>query len=301
MTDDSYVPAMLRPGWVLEKYYGWSIIHDQPVLKILKKKHGPIRKYLLLAHNASDEQISAASSRCGLLGPHTMITLNDFSSQADDESRVVDGVRYRRVTANRWFGVGTFVLDLSEGVDALWARMPPKERSACRQAEKLGVKVEFATRPGDDEIGEFLELYGRMARERGLESPRRNILRRMFSGGDLLMTRCIDARGRSAVFNLIYVHGDQGYFLYSARAEEIPGGAGRYGHWLTIKKLKAAGFRWYDLGLVASRNDYDGIYWFKRSFGGEFVDSGREYEYVPRGLATAYGAFRALRRRLRGP
>ena len=100
------------------------------------------------------------------------------------------------------------------------------------------------------------------------------------------------------MFNLAYTQDDQGFGLYLARADELPGGASRFTHWETIKRLKATGFRWYDLGLVASRDRDDGIYWFKRSFGGTFVDFGREFQHVPGGLVVAYRTFRALRRRL---
>ena len=298
MMDASYVPIMLRPGWVLERYYGWSIVHETAALKLQRKDRGPVRKFLLLARNASDDEISDAAFRHGLLRPLSFVVLNDFSSRSEEESRIVGGVCYRRATTSRWFGVGTFVLDLSENLDILLARMPPKERSNCRQAERLGVKVEFIAQPGDEDIKEFFALYKKMARERSLAGPRRDILQQMFAGRDLLMIRSIDSRGLSLAFNLVYLQGDQGCLLYSVRADGQSGGAGRYAHWETMKKLKAEGFRWYDLGLVASRDNSDGIYWFKRSFGGEFVDFGREYQHIPRGLAIAYRTFRALRQRL---
>jgi hypothetical protein len=299
MKEAFYVPTMLRSGWVLERYFDWSVVCETPTLKLLRKNIGPFRKFLLLARDASEEEITETVCRYGVLGPLSLVVLNDFSSRSDEEDRTVAGVCIGSVIAGRWFGVGTFVLDLSEGLDALWARMYPKERNECRKAQKLGVKVEFITRPRREEIGAFLELYGRMARERGLENPRREVLQRMFAGGNLLMVRCMDSQGRSLVANLVYLHADYGYYLYGARAKEIPGGAGRYAHWQTIQKLRAAGFRWYDLGLVASLDNSDGVYWFKRSFGGAFVDYGREYQYIPAGLGSVYRAVRGLRKALR--
>jgi hypothetical protein len=290
---------MLRSGWVLERYYGWSVARETPTLKLLKKNIGPLKKCLLLARDASEEEITETACQYGVLRPLSLFVFNDFSRRSDEQNRAVAGVPLRRVITDRWFGVGTFVLDLSEGLDALWARMYPKERNECRKAEKLGVKVEFITRPRVEEIDAFYELYGRMARERGLENPRRDVLRQMFAGGNLLMVHCMDSRGRRLTVNLVYLQGDYGYFLYGARAHEIPGGAGRYAHWETIQKLKAAGFRWYDLGLVASLDTSDGIYWFKRSFGGAFVDYGIEYHHIPRALGSAYRTVRSLRNELR--
>ena len=90
-----------------------------------------------------------------------------------------------------------------------------------------------------------------------------------------------------------------GYFLQGARAADVPPGAGQLAHWETLRRLKASGARFYDLGLVASRDDADGIYRFKKALGGRFVDFGAEYQRVPAGLAAAYRAFRGARARLR--
>lgn len=299
MRDASYIPIMLCPGWVLERYYGWSVVQEGTSLKVLRKGRGPITMFLLLARGATEEEIGDAALQYGVLRRLAIVFLNDFSNRSDEDKRSVAGVSFQRVTTSRWFGVGTFVLDLSESLDTLWARMLPKERNECRRAEKLGVRIEFVTQPRDEDISVFLDLYVRIARQRGLEKPRQEVLRRMFAGGDLLMTGCADSRGRRLASNLTYIHGNQGYYLYGARDEKAAGGVSRYAHWETIKRLKEDGFRWYDLGLVASRESSDGIYWFKRSFGGTFVDFGREFQHIPRELSAAYGTFRALRTRLR--
>jgi len=295
----AYVPIMLRSGWVLERYYAWSVVYETPTLKLLRKRIGPFKRFLVLARGASEEEIAETTRRFGVLGPFSLVSFNDFCGRAIEEKRTFGGVHFERVVTGRWFGVGTFVLDLSQELEVLWAAIYPKERNECRKAQKLGLTVEVITQPRAGEIGSFLKLYDRMARERGLERIRRAILRRMVAGESLLMVHCIDSEGRSLAANLVYLHGDCGYYLYGARAQEIPGGAGRYAHWETIRKLKAAGCHWYDLGLVASVDRSDGIYRFKRSFGGTFVDYGKEYQRIPRGLGTAYRAVRSLRRVLR--
>jgi hypothetical protein len=289
---------MLRPGWVLERYYGWSVASEAPSLKVLTRRYGPFTKLLLLAHGASEDEIADASLRHGLSRPLSFVVLNDFGSRSEEESRTIAGVKFTRVTSGRWFGIGTFILDLAEDLDTLFARTPAKERNECRKAQKLGVRVEFITRPRDQELRAFFQLYGRMARERCLEVPRSETIRRMFAGDDLMMIRCKDSRDRSLVVNLVYLQNDQAYYLFSARDHAIPGGAGRYAHWETIRVLKRTGFRWYDLGLVRSSDESDGIYWFKRSFGGTFIDFGREYQHAPRSLTTAYRTFRQLKRTL---
>lgn len=299
MTGASYVPIMLHEGWVLERYYGWSVVHDGPTLKLLRKTYGPIATSLLLARGASDEGVTDVVLRYRLRRPFSIVVLNDFSNPAKEEIRIIAGIRFTRVTAGRWFGVGTFVFDLSEEMDTLWGRMASRERTKCRKVERLGVKVLFCKQPDGEMVDSFLRLYWRMAREHGLEKPCRDTLRRMFADGSLVMARCIDATGRNLVINLMYLCHDQGYFLHGARAADIPAGVGHYAHWEMIKWLKGAGFRWYDIGLVASRDSSDGIYRFKASLGGTFVDFGREFQFVPLGLSAAYEAFRRVRTAIR--
>ncbi len=299
MTDASYAPIMLHKGWVLERYYGWSVVHEGPMLKLLRKSRGPLTTALLLARDASDESVAALAALHGLPGWRSVVVCNDFSSHAEGTCRIIAGARFTRVTTGRWFGVGTFVFDLSESLDTVWGRIAPRERTKCRKVERLGITMDFDDHPTPEAIDTFLELYGRMARARGLEHPCRETLLRMFADGRLLMGRSMDRAGRCLTMNLTYLCGGQGYFLHGARAEEIPDGVGHHAHWETIKMLKGAGLRWYDLGLVPSCDPSDGIYRFKASLGGEFVDFGREFQFVPLRLRAAYRTFRAIRTRLR--
>jgi len=299
MTDASYVPIMMHPGWVLERYCGWSVVHGEPTLKLLRKSRGPISMFLLLAYGASDENVADVVSRHGVLGRFSIVVFNDFLSRAEEADHAIAGIRFERVTTGRWFGVGTFVFDLSEPIDIVWARIAPRERTKCRKIQRLGITVDFDKQPKGEAIDAFLEIYVRIARERGLEKPCRDTLERMFAEGSLLMARCLDPTGRCLLINLTYRCNDQGYFLYGARAQGIANGVGHYAHWETIKKLKETGVRWYDMGLVPSHDSSDGIYRFKASLGGTFIDFGREFRFVPYGLAAAYRAFRRIRVQLR--
>jgi hypothetical protein len=300
LTDADYIPAALQEGWVLERYWGWSVLQESTRLKLLRKRYGPIRAFLFLTSGASDEEITDVAMTHHTFGPLSRVVLNDLSSRSEEDGRTLAGVRLRRVTAGRWFGVGTFVVDLCSQVETLWGRLSPRARTPCRGAERLGLRVEVVERPGEKLIEEFMQMYRRMARERGLEVPKRHVLERMFAARDLVMVRCLDAAGRCLVVNLVYLSHDQGYFLYGSRVADTPVGAGHYGQWQAIRWLKAAGFRWYDLGLVASRDSSDGIYRFKASFGGTFVDFGQEFQFVAPALKVAYSAFLQFRRRMRG-
>jgi len=296
----AYVPMMLRPGWVLERYYGWHAVREEDGrLKLLRKRRGAVRTFLLLCRGVAEVEIADVVARHGLAGPLSIAVLSDFSRRDGGETLDIAGRRFRRTEGARWFGVGTFVFDLAEDRDSLWSRISARERTKCRQAESLGVQVRLSTAPSSDEIDRFLGLYGAMAREKGLEPVSRPVLERMFAERDLVLAHCIGADGASLVMNLVYMRGDQAYFLHGARAETVPAGAAHYAQWKAIEWLKQAGCRWYDFGLVASRDPGDGIYRFKKSLGGTFVDFGQEFHRVPSGLRAAYDAFRGLRTRLR--
>jgi hypothetical protein len=228
----------------------------------------------------------------------SITVFNDFTCSTDESTRLIAGQLFKRVTHGRWFGVGTYVFDLSEGVDVMWGRMAPRERTKCRKAESEA-RVEWSQQPSEEALDAFLRMYRGMAREKGLERPERDMLLRMAQQGELAMARCRDSAQRDLVINLIYRRGGQAYFLFGVRSEGATGGAGHLAQWETVRHLKTAGCRFYDLGLVASRDSSDGLHRFKRSLGGSFVDFGAEFQRVPRGLAVVYRAFRAARRGLR--
>jgi Acetyltransferase (GNAT) domain len=298
MIDASYVPIMMQKGWVLERYYGWTVVHEGPQLKLLQRSRGPLRSALVLARGASAESVSDLVARHRLTDWRSAVVCNDFSSRSDDRSRVVGPARFRRVTGGRWLGVGTFVFDLSDGLEALWSRVAARERTKCRKIERLGITVDFDGHPSAAAVSTFLDLYRRMARARGLAVPDHDALDHMFADGRLLMARSLDRAGRCLAASVTYLSEGQGYFLHGARADDIPDGVGHHLQWATIQALKGAGLRWYDLGLVPSRDPSDGIYRFKASLGGEFVDSGREFSFVPLGWHAGYRAVRALRTRI---
>ena len=146
-------------------------------------------------------------------------------------------------------------------------------------------------------MAEFLEIYRPVARARDLELPRVELLERMSAAGDLRLVRVRSAERRTWVVNLIYRRAGNAWFLYGTRDPKAPGWAGPAAQWLTIKALKQEGARFYDLGLVASRHEHDGIYRFKSGLGGRFVSSGSEYGHVPALVRWAS----ALRRRAARP
>ena len=110
------------------------------------------------------------------------------------------------------------------------------------------------------------------------------------------MARVTDAGGVAAA-NLVYCRPPSAWYLYGARRQGSPGWAGALAQWSTIRALKQAGYRWYDLGLVASRDADDGIFRFKSALGGRFVQTGSEYSSEPALFVAAHRLARWTRRR----
>ena len=68
----------------------------------------------------------------------------------------------------------------------------------------------------------------------------------------------------------------QGHFRQAER-EDDAALAGVLLQWGVMRALKAAGLRWYDMGGLPSLDSANGIYRFKKGFGGELVELGAEY------------------------
>ncbi len=298
-----YVPIVMLDGWVLERYYGWRVVTAGPRLKLLRKRIGPVERSLLLCWACEPRDIEQAARSGHLLGAFQISTIVDLSASDHPAFLQLAGHRLERATERPWFGAGTFVFDLAEEEGVLFGGMAARERSKCNQARRGGIDVRFTTAPTAGELQQFLELHGKMASSRALEILSPAVLQHMFARGDALLACCHAGSGPPLVMNVIYLCGDQGCFLHGAKAEEIPAGAGQLAQWSTVLELKRRGFRWYDLGLVASADPKDGIYRFKRALGGSFVDLGTEFRFVAPLLAAPYRwahALRPMARRLRG-
>lgn len=285
----------LGPGWVLEAYMGWRVALAATGLKVLRRGWGPFARTLALGLGVQDEALDrAVRPFVGRFAGAT--TLVDFADNSEEAARRVAGVSLTRVFGPRWFGVGTFVIDLARPEEDLMARMAARERQACRRARQP--RVEIVPQPGQSDLADFGRLYEPMALSRELEPVRQPVLARMAAAGDLWLVRVRDTNGVVVVANLLFARPPSACYLFGARKPNSPGWAGAAAQWHALLALKEAGFRWYDLGLVASCSPDDGIFRFKSGLGGEFIPSGSEYERKP----ALFSVARRLARRagLRG-
>ena len=140
-------------------------------------------------------------------------------------------------------------------------------------------------------------VIDRLARERTLATPEREVLERMFARGNLLLFAALNAEAYLNII-LVYLARDKAYFLYGVSGAGRGDGAGQLIHWEAIKHLKNRGIAWYDLGGVPSTDSTNGIFLFKKSLGGELVSLGSEFFYCPAALQSLLGYYQRFRARV---
>lgn len=292
-----FSPLALQPGWVLERYFDWQCRVQEPNLKLLSKRRGLLVSNLLLGTGGSRKRLADLVEGRHLLGPLQLTWICELDADLPQGEFEWAGRRLAPLQDSRWFGVGTFVIDLGAEEGQLLSRIASRERTKLRQAERSGLSTDATASPTREDLAQFASLYGQMARARGLERPTVELLQRMSRDGVLVLARCRASDGRTLVANLAFTSHAQGYFLYGARHADAPAGAGVLAQWALIRALKTAGLRFYDLGLVASTSDHDGRFRFKRALGGTFVPFGPEYRHVPAWLRVPYRLFLTGRQR----
>lgn len=270
----------LARGWILDRYLGWRDLTLTPTLRLLEQRRGPLRQLLLLTDGAHPDDVDGAVARHHAVSPRAWLTWNDFSPSAGARHPAL-AAKLTPVRGTHWFGAGTFLVDLSLPEDALFSAIQRARAKEARRAEKKGVRVAILERPAREHVDGFLALHRAMATERGLVQLDEAVLRRMLDEGAAVLVRAVDASGRALVVNVVYLLGVHGYYLHGTRAGDVMDGVGHLAQWETIRWLKGRGALVYDLGLVASEDEGDGIFRFKRSLGGAFVPSGREASREP--------------------
>ncbi len=293
-----YVPVFFHPGWVRERYLGWTVEYEAPGFRVSSVRRGPVKRYLVLARGVPPEAAEKVLVARRVFQPFAMVSYHDFSVDADAPPPLLAGRQFRRTTAaDRCVNVNTFVVDLTASEEEAWQRVRQNARGAWKKARSIGTTVSFTRAPTREQLDEFFSAYRRMASERGLLMPERSDIGRMVEGGSLVFAHCCDKEGRTLVINLIYIVGEWSYYFHGVATERSKG-EGQFIQWETIKYLKDQGFRWYDLGGVASTDPKDGIFFFKRSMGGTFFPLGSEYSWVPRAVELALAIRRRVRRDL---
>ncbi len=275
-TEREYRSIAFEPGAPFEKYLGWTCLLNERSLKIIEQWRGPVRRCMIMAQGVAPSQIDHAIRRLKLLDARSDVLLHDFDDPGREE-RTIAGRRWRRARDDeRILNKATFVFDLAREDEAIIKGMTPSHRRDLRKALNAGLRVEAHDRPTQEIFQELVSSFASMARERGLRSLDRAATQRMFDGGDLTLFRVL-AGSEMRAAAIVYRAGHKAIWMIGVDNGKNQDGAGRILQFEIMRDLRARGIRWYDFGGVASTDENNGIFRFKKGFGGEFILLGTEY------------------------
>lgn len=291
----TYSSIFLSPDWAHQKHFGWRVAAEEPGLRVLTKRHSIIRRHLIMLTRGGE--LAAADYIERVCRPSALsdIVVHDFN--AVSPANICFSGRTFRMTAQRerLLNVATFVVDLKCPEDAILAGMSSDYRRKIRKAEAAGVTVQFYSRPSSSLRNSFAGAFRALAAERALQPIDPVVLEAMYAAGDAIL---VVARKHGETTNYLHLYraGCTGFFMYGVNLVKENDGAGQYLHFAIMRRLKADGLSWYDLGGVASCDPTDGIYTFKKKFGGHYVDLGMQWRWTGSAAKLAARAPAMLRR-----
>lgn len=191
----------------------------------------------------------------------------------------------------------TFRLDLEGEVEQIMNRFPKKIRYKIRYGPARG--LEFSS-GGEEALPEFMEIMDQTAARGDFVARDAAYYRRLFhimgpAGAiDLTLGRF---QGETVVAGITFAFGDKAWAVYGGQSDSH---RNIYAYhaliWERIKWAKSKGVRWFDFfgvpGELDEKDPLYGIYYFKKSFGGEYCAYIGEQDLVlSRGY---YGVWRWL-------
>ena len=289
-----YRSIFLSPEWAHQRYYGWAVAREVPGLRLLQRRRGPLTKNLLLLSKEGRDHVEPVLSGAVTQKQLNDIVIHDFD-RVLGERPAVRGLRLRQAAdQERLLNVATIVIDLTADEHRLSAGMSSNHRREIRRAEADGVQVEAYDQPTEMLLERFTAALGELARTRGFDTPKTDAIKRMFAAGDSLLL-VASRQHKDLAYVHLYTVQRLAYFMSGVTLSRANDGAGKLIHWYAMRHLKAHGYDWYDLGGVRSQRPDDGIYNFKRRFGGQFVSLGVEWRHAPILVRVAAGSHGALR------
>lgn len=181
----------------------------------------------------------------------------------------------------------TYMIDLTQSADTLWARLGSDTAYKIRRArDKDGIICETLEAGDPAVLHRFEQMYNGFAALKGLLPLDRARVEGMARAGTLDISAAKDVEGQTLVFHANIRKGGRasGVFLPSlyrkcadSAARNAVGRANRYLTWRDIIRYKDEGLQCFDFGGWYTGTDSEmlKINEFKRGFGGDIV---REYK-----------------------
>lgn len=167
----------------------------------------------------------------------------------------------------------TWLVALGENPEQIWAGLEGRARTAIRKAEKSGVAIRPADRPGDLDLYYALhcETYARTGVRPHAPAYFETIWSAFLPSG-LARVWFAEIEGTAvAAGNFAVYKGGGWYWTGASSARGLAVEAGSLLQWHAMRWMAAAGVRWYDTGEAfpqARSGKLKGLNDFKRSFGG---------------------------------
>ncbi|MEL6299161.1 MAG: GNAT family N-acetyltransferase [Pseudomonadota bacterium] len=290
----AYRSIFLSRTWAHQAYFGWRTLIDEPGFRVLAKRHAAVERYLVLLEDCGLRPLQDWLDKIRARRALSDIIVHDFDGVFDDRGLLHRQAFSRASAGERILNIATFAVDLSQDETALFARLSPDYRRKVRKAEKAAVQVAAFERPSDELQARFLNAFSAFAQKRGVREPDAAALRAMYAAGDA--TLFVATKGDAPTHYLhVFKAETTAFFMYGVGLTKENDGAGQYLHWEAMRWLKAAGMAWYDLGGVVGRRPDDGIFQFKKKFGGAYVDLGVEWRQTGAIARVAASALRGAR------
>ena len=275
---EAYQSVFLEDGWAHQRYFGWKVVLDLPGLRVLRKRRTVLSRYLMLLTQGGESSLTKAVRRALRWGKLSDIVIHDFDNLLSEEAERSGCKFWRAGKAERLLNTSTFVVNLTLPEEALWHKLGDKSRNMVRKAEQEGAAFSPSS-DVDEELTEFYRFYTNLAAKYGLIPPKNKLLGRMLCDGAAKLLLVRNASGGIIAVSILYLAKTKRTTSIPLAPRIAPTGLGQFLYWKTIEYLKNVGFRWYDLGGAGEKNQKGGIYVFKKSIGGAYVDLGEEYYY----------------------
>jgi len=284
-----YRSIFLEDGWAHQKYFGWTVVEDLPGLRILQKRRAVFTRSLILLTRGGCDRLAEAVVRTAGRAGLSDIMVHDFDEVYELAPEIAGSTFRRAEQRERLLNIATFAVDLRRSESEILAAMSSDYRRKIKKAPSAGIVVEAHPHPDAAMREVFFSAYASFAGVRGLKAPDPAAINAMYAAGDALL---LVARKDGEISNYlhVYVAGETGVFMHGVNLSKLNDGAGQFLHWQAMRALKARGLGWYDLGGIAALDTTDGIYNFKKKFGGQLVRLGTEWRYTGAVLRRAFSA-----------
>jgi hypothetical protein len=289
--EPEFRPIFFEKDFALTVFYGWREIFAGEDFRVLAYNKGPIRRCLILSWCLNSEALEQVVQDAQLLDFRSEVFVQNFADSFDEmlhnwsqltyEFRWIAGKKFRKASdSERLLNRSTVLLDLNLQESELMKSFMPNTRNKIRRAQKNNVSVRIES-GSKGVIDKFYLFYEPLINKFKLHRPNKQMIYNMIEAKRLICFAAYEDNNEPTMIDLIYICGSQAYYMFGASAENFETGTGQLLQWEIMRFLKARGFRWYDLGGVQTADPTNGIFQFKKGFGGELVHWGEQLVYQP--------------------